>query len=126
MASADGASPEAKDDKADKADNADSQAVAAEAGASAGKASSGQPAWSVRVDALKLSRLKGVWVDESVPLPARVQLDDFSMEAQQIAWPFKQPFSFEVRRGSRVRRACRLPAAWCSRARRPTRWPRWM
>ncbi|MGE8492096.1 DUF748 domain-containing protein [Comamonas sp.] len=95
VASADGASPEAKDDKADKADNADSQAVAAEAGASAGKASSGQPAWSVRVDALKLSRLKGVWVDESVPLPARVQLDDFSMEAQQIAWPFKQPFSFE-------------------------------
>jgi len=77
------------------AEKAEPQAVAAESGASAGKASADQPSWSVQIDALKLSRLKGVWVDESVPLPARVQLDDFHMEAQHIAWPFKEPFSFE-------------------------------
>ncbi|QMV74304.1 DUF748 domain-containing protein [Comamonas piscis] len=79
-----------------QSDKAESQPAPSEAPAEAAStASSSKPAWSVQVDALKLSRLKGVWVDESVPLPARVQLDDFSMEAQHIAWPFKDPFSFE-------------------------------
>ncbi|MFA9283144.1 DUF748 domain-containing protein [Comamonas sp. SY3] len=89
VARADAASSDAKDDQAEP------QVPMADSGASAGKASTGQPSWSVQIDALKLSRLKGVWVDESVPLPARVQLDDFSMEAQHIAWPFKEPFQFE-------------------------------
>lgn len=92
VASADAASANAKDNKDDKAGP---QAPAAASSASADKAGSGQASWSVQIDALKLSRLKGVWVDESVPLPARVQLDDFHMEAEHIAWPFKEPFSFE-------------------------------
>lgn len=66
---------------------------------SAANAGSGKTAWSVQIDALKLSRLRGLWVDESVPLPARVQLDDFSMEAQRLAWPFEEPFSFSGESG---------------------------
>ncbi len=53
------------------------------------------PAWRVQVDEVKLSNVQGLWVDESVPGPARVQLDDFAMTAQQIVYPFAEPFSFE-------------------------------
>lgn len=62
-------------------------------------ASNSKTPWSLQIDAIKLSRLRGVWLDESVPLPARVQLDDFSLEAQQLAWPFQEPFSFSGKSG---------------------------
>ena len=53
------------------------------------------PAWRVQIDEVKLSDVQGLWVDESVPGPARVQLDDFAMMAKQIVYPFKDPFSFD-------------------------------
>ncbi|MEG0976473.1 MAG: DUF748 domain-containing protein [Comamonas sp.] len=56
---------------------------------------SAKPAWRVQVDEVKLSRVQGVWLDESVPVPAKVQLDDFALSAQKIVWPFTEPFAFE-------------------------------
>ena len=60
---------------------------------------SAAPAWNVLVDEVKLSNLQGLWVDESVPVPARVQLDDFDLTARKIAWPFKEPFAFHGESG---------------------------
>ncbi len=68
-------------------------APAAKPAASRGGA--GKPAWNVVVDELALKQVQGLWVDESVPVPARVQLNDFAMTASKIAWPFKEPFAFQ-------------------------------
>ena len=53
------------------------------------------PAWRVQVDEIKLTQVQGLWVDESVPVPARVQLDDLSISAHKIVWPFTEPFTLE-------------------------------
>ncbi len=58
-------------------------------------ATAGTPSWQVLVDEVKLSHVQGMWVDESVPVPAQVQLDDLALTAHKIAWPFKDPFSFD-------------------------------
>ena len=51
------------------------------------------------MDDVQLKHVQGLWVDESVPVPARVQLNDFAMTASKIAWPFKEPFAFQGESG---------------------------
>ncbi len=69
---------------------ADGPAPAAKA-----KTTSATPSWQVQVDSVKVSNTQGLWLDESVPVPARVQLDDFVLEASSIHWPFKEAFPFK-------------------------------
>lgn len=62
-------------------------------------AANAAPAWAVQVDRVQVRDARGVWLDESVPVPARVQLDGLALDASAIAWPFKQPFPFKGEAG---------------------------
>ncbi|GAB2471315.1 hypothetical protein GCM10027082_23340 [Comamonas humi] len=62
-------------------------------------AAAAAPAWSVQVDRVQVRDARGVWLDESVPIPARVQLDGLALDASAIAWPFQQPFPFKGEAG---------------------------
>lgn len=96
-ASTSAAEPAAQASSAGEAASPSKTAKVAKAAASPGGA--GKPAWNVVVDEVQLKHVQGLWVDESVPVPARVQLNDFAMTASKIAWPFKEPFAFQGESG---------------------------
>ena len=99
-ASAEPAEPAAQASPAGKAASPAKTAQSAKtAKATPSPGSAGKPAWSVVVDDVQLKHVQGLWVDESVPVPARVQLNDFAMTASKIAWPFKEPFAFQGESG---------------------------
>ncbi|KAF5295905.1 hypothetical protein FQA39_LY19315 [Lamprigera yunnana] len=78
-----------------------------------------KPAWRIQVDEVELRQAQGQWLDESLPLPARLQLDDVAVKAQKIVWPFTEPLRSRLVCRCRPDKGVPSTDAWSSAQTRP-------